>query len=139
MPDTHEFLSDAWIDAAKVLRDEAGPGVGVPPHKFVMNLGVIDVPEAAGVGGTFEGHMDTTGDELEMDKGHLETADLTVTVPYDIAKAIFVDQNAQAGMQAFMSGQVKVQGDISKLMAMQSSVPDEASIELAKKIQAITA
>ena len=139
MPDTYEFLSDEWIEAAKAIRDEAGPGVGVPPHKFAMNLVITDVPERVGIGDTFDGHMDTTGDELQMDKGHLETKDLTVTVAYDIAKAIFVDQNPQAGMQAFMSGQIKVQGDMTKLMAMQSSVHDQASTDLANKIKAITA
>lgn len=139
MPDTYEFLSDEWIEAAKAIRDEAGPGVGVPPHKFVMNLVITDVPEGVGIGDTFEGHMDTTGDELQMDKGHLDTKDLTVTVAYDIAKAIFVDQNPQAGMQAFMSGKVKVEGDMSKLMAMQSVTPDEASTTVAERIKAITA
>ena len=56
-----------------------------------------------------------------MDLGHLEDPDLTVTVDWTTAKAIFVEQNPQAGMQAFMAGKVKVQGDMTKLMAMQQS------------------
>ena len=60
--------------------------------------------------------MDTSDGELKMELGALENPDLTVTVDYDTAKAIFVEQNPQAGMQAFMAGKIKVQGDMTKLM-----------------------
>jgi putative sterol carrier protein len=33
---------------------------------------------------------------------------------------MFIKGDQQAAMQAFMSGQIKVEGDMSKLMAMQS-------------------
>jgi putative sterol carrier protein len=42
-------------------------------------------------------------------------------------------------MQAFMAGKIRVQGDMSKLMAMQQSVePDPVAAEAAARIQAIT-
>jgi putative sterol carrier protein len=82
--------------------------------------------------------MDTSSGQLEMDLGHLDSPDLTVTADYATAKAIFVDQNPQAGMQAFMAGKVKVQGDMSKLMAMQAGAPDPKAQEIADRIQAIT-
>ena len=37
-----------------------------------------------------------------MDHGHLDDADVTVTTDYETAKALFVEQDAAAGMQAFM-------------------------------------
>jgi putative sterol carrier protein len=83
--------------------------------------------------------MDSSDGDMKMDKGHIEGADLTVTVDYETARAIFVDQNPQAGMQAFMSGKIKVEGDITKLMAMQSVSPDPAAAEIAGKIKDITA
>ena len=64
--------------------------------------------------------------------------DLTVTLDYETAKAILVEQNPQAGMQAFMAGKIKVQGDMTKLMAMQSGPPDPAAAEVAEKITEIT-
>jgi len=70
--------------------------------------------------------------------GHISDPDLTVTLDYDTAKAIFVDGNPQAGMQAFMAGKVKVQGDMTKLMAMQAAPPDPRAQELSQKIRAIT-
>ena len=72
--------------------------------------------------------MDTSGGQVDLDLGELENPDLTVTVDYETAKAIFVDSRTQqAGMQAFMAGKIKVQGDMTKLMAMQSQAPDPAA------------
>lgn len=136
----YEFLSDGWIEKAKAIRDEHGAPAGAPPHVVKMNMVVTDAPEAAGLpDNTFNGHMDTSDGELKMDKEHLEGADLTVTVDYATAKAIFVDQNPQAGMQAFMAGKIKVEGDITKLMAMQNTAPDPEAQKIADQIQAITA
>lgn len=139
MPEKYEFLSDEWIDAATRIRDEAGGAAGAPPHVVKMNLVITDAPDSVGLdGGTFHGHMDTSEGELKMDKGHLDSPDLTVTVDYETAKAIFVEQNPQAGMQAFMSGKVNVVGDITKLMAMQSAPPDPEAQAIATKIKDVT-
>ena len=80
-----------------------------------MNQSITEVPFGSG---TIEAHMDTSGGEMQMDMGHLENPDLTVTLDYATAKAILVDGNPQAGMQAFMAGKIKVQGDMTKMMAM---------------------
>ncbi len=130
---TLPFLSDEWIAAAKAIREES-PGAAVP-HVMKMNLIVTEVPFGDS---DINAHMDTTSGELQMDTGHLEGEDLTVTVDYATAKAIFVEGNPQAGMQAFMSGKIKVQGDMTKMMAMQTAAPDDTQIEIAEKIAAIT-
>jgi putative sterol carrier protein len=41
-------------------------------------------------------------------------------------------------MQAFMSGKIKVAGDMTKLMAMQSGAADPVAAELSQKIAEIT-
>lgn len=139
MSDKYVFLSDEWIEAARQIRDEAGGG-GALPHAVKMNLVIVETPDYPDfVDGKFEGHMDSSGGEMKMDKGHLDGPDLTVTVDYETARAIFVDQNPQAGMQAFMSGKIKVEGDITKLMAMQNASPDPSAVEIATKISDITA
>jgi putative sterol carrier protein len=130
-----KFLSDEWFTDAKKIREEYA-GKGTPPaHAVRMNQVVTDVPFGDG---TVNVHMDTSGGELEFDQGHLDNPDLTVTVDYETAKAIIVDGNPQAGMQAFMAGKIKVQGDMTKLMAMQSGTPDPTAQEVAEKIKAIT-
>ena len=129
------FLSDEWLDAAKAIREEYS-GKGAPPaHSVRMNQIITEVPFGDG---TIEAHMDTSSGELTMDTGHLDNADLTVTLDYATARAILVEGNPQAGMQAFMAGKIKVQGDMTKLMAMTQGAPDPVAEEVAAKIKEIT-
>jgi len=134
----YPFLSDEWMAAAKEIRESAAGASSPPAHKVKMNMVITEVPDGVGPGGDINAHMDTSEGELKMDQGHVEGEDLTVTVDYATAKAIFVDQNPQAGMQAFMAGKIKVQGDMTKLMAMQSGPVDPSAAEVAKKISEIT-
>jgi len=123
------------MEEAKKVREEFA-GKGNPPaHAVRMNQIITDVPFGDG---TINAHMDTSGGEMEMDTGHLDNPDLTVTLDYETAKAILVDQNPQAGMQAFMAGKIKVQGDMTKLMAMQSAAPDPNAQAVADRIKEIT-
>ncbi len=136
MADKYEFLSTEWMDAARAIRDEAGAPSTPPAHIVKMNLIITDAPFNDGA--EISAHMDTSDGEAKMDLGHLEGPDLTVTVDYDTAKAIFIDGNPQAGMQAFMAGKIKVQGDMTKLMAMQQGTPDPAAQAIAEQIKEIT-
>ena len=131
----YAFLSDEWLEAAKKIREEYAGQTSPPAHAVRMNQIVTDVPFGDG---TIEAHLDTSGGEMQMETGHLENPDLTVTLDYATAKAILVDGNPQAGMQAFMAGKIKVQGDMTKMMALQSGTPDPAQAEIAAKIQEIT-
>jgi hypothetical protein len=57
-----------------------------------------------------------------------------------VAKSLFIDDNQQAGMQAIMPGQIKAEGDITKIMAMQSaSGPTPEQFALQTKLKAIAA
>ena len=133
---TYLFLSDEWLAEAHSIRAEyAGKG-GAIDQAIRMNLVVIEVPFGEG---TLLAHADTSGGELVLDEGHLDPVDLTVTVGYEIAREILVEGNPQAGLQAFMQGKIKVEGDIAKLMALQSVTPDPSATEMAARIQAITA
>src|SRR5436189_3062155 len=131
----YKFLSDEWMDEARKIREEFA-GKGNPPaHAVRMNQIITDVPFGDG---TVNAHMDTSGGQIDMDLGHLDNPDLTVTLDYDTAKAILVDGNPQAGMQAFMAGKIKVQGDMTKLMAMQQGPPDPTAQQVATRIKEIT-
>lgn len=131
----YPFLSDEWLEAAKAVREQHAGKAAPPAHKVKMNLVITEVPFGDG---SVDAHMDTSGDDMVMDLGHLTGEDLTVTVDYATAKAIFIEGNPQAGMQAFMAGKIKVQGDMTKLMAMQSGAVDPAAAEVAAAIADIT-
>lgn len=137
MADKYEFLTPEWIEAAKAIQEEMPKPENPPAHVVKMNLVITEAPFNDGA--EIQAHMDTTDGEVKMDLGHTDDPMLTVTVDYATAKAIFIDQNPQAGMQAFMAGKVKVQGDMTKLMAMQQGTPDPAAAEVAAKIKDITA
>jgi hypothetical protein len=122
----HQFLSDDWLSAVQSLAEEAGPGL--LPATVSLNLLVTGGPS-----GDRELHVA----EGAFAAGFVE-APTKLTLPYDVARAMFVEGNQQAAMQAFMSGQIKVEGDMSKLMAMQGGGgPGDGGLQ--KKLQDITA
>jgi putative sterol carrier protein len=131
---TYQFLSEEWLDEARSIRAEFD-GKGAISHAIRMNLVIGEVPFGDGI---VDAHVDTTSGELVLDTGHIDLVDLTVSLDYDVAKAILVEGNPQAGMQAFMSGKIKVEGDIAKLMALQSMPPDPVASEIAARILAMT-
>ncbi len=113
MADKYPFLSDQWFDAAQKLIAEHGAGAA-PAASVVMNLEVTDGDT------TVPFHMGSKDGETLFGKGHLDTADLTLSTDIDTAREVFIAGNQAAGMQAFMAGKVRVQGDMTKLMTAQA-------------------
>lgn len=140
MSEKFEFLSPEWMVAAKAIRDTMEhpdvPAAGL----MKMNLIVTDTPFAADV----HGHIDTTDGEIVIEDGHIDGPDLTVTVDFATARAIFVNLDFAAAMQAFMGGRINVQGDITKLMSLQGpgqapgAAPDPQALAIADAVRAIT-
>jgi putative sterol carrier protein len=135
--ETYQFLSKAWMDAAKEIRDTM-PHPDVPSVGLMkMNLNVTETPFDSDV----QGHIDTSDGEILIEDGHLEGPDLTVTIEYETARSIFVNLDFTAAMQSFMAGKIQVQGDITKLLAMQTpgAEPDPQAVAIAEAVRAITA
>jgi hypothetical protein len=133
----HQFLSDEWMTAAKEIRAKYADQATKVTTSIRMNQVITDVPFGSG---TVEAFVDTSSGDVVMDLGALETPDLTVTTDWETARKIFVEQDQAAGMQAFMSGKIKVQGDMMKMMAMQTSMPqDDTAKQIADEIKNITA
>jgi putative sterol carrier protein len=138
---SYPFLSDEWIAEARNIRAEtATPEAAEAPAASVrMNQVITDVPFGSG---RLDAHLDTSSGTPEMETGHLEHPDVTVTLDYDTAKAIFVDGTLEAGMRAFMDGKVRVQGDMAKLISalQQLAPPDPDAVNQAQaRIREITA
>jgi putative sterol carrier protein len=134
----HPFLSDEWIDAARAIRAKHADEAPDIEASVRINLVVLDVPFDKDEVRAF---LDTSDGGVVLEFGELDEPDATVTTDYDTAKAIFVDQDPAVAMQAFMSGLVKVQGDMMKLMAMQGVVSppdDDRADQIAQEIRDIT-
>jgi hypothetical protein len=136
----YPFLSDEWLAEARKVRAEFRGRTPEVPVSVRMNQIIEDVPFGSG---TIKAHLDTSGGEVEIDIGHLESPDLTITIGYGTAKALFVDADTQGAMQAFLGGRIKVDGDITKLIALQnagaSAAADSVAREMASRLQAMTA
>jgi len=134
---THQFLSDEWMAASKEIRAKYEGQTPKIATSLRINQVVTDVPFGDG---TVTSYIDTSSGDLVTDLGELEGADATVTTDYATAKALFVDGDQAVAMQAFMSGKIKVQGDMMKIMAMQTAMPnDEISQKITEEIKEMTA
>ena len=112
MADKYPFLSDDWFGAVLALIQTHGNET--PGHQNMrMNLVVTDTPFDS----DRQFHMGADDGKALFGQGHVDPADVTLTTDYSTAKDVFASGNPQAGMQAFMAGKVRVQGDMAKLMA----------------------
>lgn len=133
---SHPFLSEEWMTAARAIREKYADQVPNVEADLRINQVIQDVPFGDG---EVESFLDTSSGAVVMELGSLDEPDVTITTDYDTAKALFVYQDPAVAMQAFMNGKVKVQGDMMKLMAMQTSLPsNEFSEKIAQEIKDIT-
>jgi putative sterol carrier protein len=130
----YDFLSEEWLSEARKIRAEYKSLAAPTADPVRINLVVTEVPDS----GSIDAHLDTSGGELDIERGHLDGVDLTVTLDYGTAKALFVEGNSQAAMSGFMAGKIRVDGDMSKLLAMQGAVTFGETEELAERIRSIT-
>src|SRR3954452_8396568 len=124
----YTFLSDEWLDEVQKLAAEADSGA--MPDSVTLNLVVTGGPQ-----GDRELHLA----DGSFGAGLKEGAPTKLTVPYDVARNMFVKGDQAAAMQAFMGGQIKVEGDMTKLMAMQSGGGGADQAALQAKLREITA
>lgn len=130
MAEKHQFLSDDWFAIVEKLVEEHG--ADAPAQANVMvNLVITETP----FGDERQMHMGARDGKGHWGIGHAPDADVTLTTDYGTAKQVFVSGDPNAGMQAFMQGKVRVQGDMAKLMASQQGGGNPA---LQEAIQGIT-
>jgi putative sterol carrier protein len=113
-----KFLSDEWAaEVSSALQaHEQFKSAADMSLQFVVN----DAPE-----GEVKFYMDASGDEPIQAMGELENADVTISSTYETASAIFSGElNTQ---MAFMTGKIKVNGNLAKLMTQQSALGHWAS------------
>ena len=107
----YPFLSDEWFDAVEALRDKA-PAAPEEVSDIAVNMVVTGGPD---------GDRTLHFAEGRFDRGLVEGAPTTVTVPHRVARSMLVDLDPEVAMTAFMTGEIKVEGDITRLMALQQS------------------
>lgn len=136
---SYAFLSPEWVEAAKSLRAEYADRLPDPAVEARINVIVTEVPDRPD--GTMLGHIDTANGETIIEEGHLDEPELTVTVDYDTARAAFVTRDQQKVMEAFFGGKILVEGDASRLLALQAEPPPDVApmlYEMYERLNAFT-
>ncbi len=128
-PMSYDFLSDEWFAKVDEMIAAAGD-LQIPPAMKEAEVNVIVT------GGTGDTKLNLK-DGLFV-RGHRDDAPTTLTLTSDLARKIFVDGDAAAGIQAFLTGEIKVEGDLARLVAMQTVQPSGPQQKLTKEIAAIT-
>ena len=106
---------------AKKIREEFAGQAAAPRPRVRMNQVITDVPVRRRPDQRPHGHLrrrDRDGPRPSREPGPHRHPRLRH------GQGDPRRQNPQAGMQAFMAGKIKVQGDMTKLMAMQQGAPD---------------
>jgi hypothetical protein len=107
----HPFLSDAWFDAVESLRDKA-PAAPEDVADIAVNMVVTGGPEG-------ERTLHFAGGRF--DRGLVDGAPTTVTVPHRVARSMLVDLDPGVALTAFMAGEIRVEGDLTRLLELQQS------------------
>jgi hypothetical protein len=126
----YPFLSDEWFARVDELVAAAGD-LAIPPAMKAVEVNVT-VTSPSGDTRLFM-------KEGLFYRGHQEGAPTRLTLSADLARRIFIDADVGAGVQAFLSGEIAVEGDLARLVAMQTVEPSEPQQRLTRQIAAITA
>jgi putative sterol carrier protein len=111
-----KFLSEEWAqEATNALNDHEGFKNAIGAADLGIQFSTTDAP-----GGEVDYYLSTSGGNATLALGTLEGADVTVKQNYDTAAAIAKGElNTQT---AFMTGKLKVSGNLAKLMMHQNAV-----------------
>jgi hypothetical protein len=105
------FLSDAWFDAVEALRDKA-PAAPEEIADVAVNMVVTGGPD---------GDRALHFAEGRFDRGLVDGAPTTVTLPHRVARSMLVDLDPEVAITAFMIGEIRVEGDVTRLLELQQS------------------
>lgn len=124
-----KFLSEEWLAKLRELRASAG----VPETPPELAGHVINVTIRRGRGD--DAQMALVGGVLEH--GHRDGARLTMILPLDLARSFFIEGNQLAGLQGFMAGRIRIEGDAGLLKALHAP-PSAAQLAMQRKLREIT-
>jgi len=126
---SYAFLSDEWFSEVDRLIAAAGD-LQIPSAMAAVE---VNITVTSGGGDTPLFMKDGL-----FTRGHRAGVATTLTLSAGLARKIFVDGDTAAGTQAFFEGAIRVDGDLAKLVAMQTVEPSEPQQRLTRQIAAIT-
>lgn len=125
-----KILTQEWFDKVDELTNKAGD-LNLPPaiKNMSINLQVTDSDNQEVNAAFYDG---------TIHQGSKDGALTTLKLDADTLKAIFLDRDMNRAMEAFMSGKIRVEGDMGQLMSIQTASPSTEQKQLFKDILANT-
>jgi len=116
-----KFLTEEWAqDVTRALNNHEGFKNAIGAAELGIQFSVEEAPD-----GEVDYYLKSSGGSTNMAVGTLDDPDVTVKQSYDTAVAISKGElNTQT---AFMTGKLKVSGNLAKLMMHQSAVQQWAA------------
>ncbi|MBO3670840.1 SCP2 sterol-binding domain-containing protein [Acinetobacter soli] len=124
------FLTDDWFTTVEKLSADAGD-LNLPPALANLAINLV----VANADNTTEVSLENG----KIHKGLSPNAKTTLNMDADTLRKVFLEFDMAAAMQAFMTGKIKVQGDMSQLMALQTAKPSQEQKDLFKRVLEHTA
>ena len=123
------FLTDEWFEQVEKMGQEAGE-LNLPPAlaNMIVNLKVSDVEQD--IEANFANGL--------LHRGLNDAATTTLLLDRSILQSIITDFDTNEIMGAFMGGKIRVKGDMSQLMAVQTARPSTEQKELYSRIKSMT-
>ncbi len=126
----HTFLSDEWfarLDAAVASATD----LQIPPAMRAVEINIT----ITGPAGDTRVHVK----HGVLHRGHRDGAPTAIVLSAALARKVFVDADAAAGVQAFLAGEMTATGDLARLVAMQMEEPTPSQRRLAAEVAGFTA
>lgn len=123
-----KFLSQAWFDQVNELNAQAGD-LNLPPNlaSVILNASV-----------TGEQGVNLYLKEGKIHQGNTPDAISSVVIDDATLSNIISTGDVNQAIEAFMMGKIRIDGDMTQVMALQSAKPSQEQKALFKQILAIT-
>lgn len=113
-----KFLTEEWAGAVTdALNNHPGFKSAMGSAELAVQFHTTDAPE-----GDVLYYMTTSQGQARLEMGELDDPDVTITQNYDTATAI--SQGELNTQTAFMTGKIKVSGNLAKLMMHQRAISE---------------
>lgn len=136
MTEKFAFLSPEWETAAESLHD-SNTAQAPDDISFSMNVTITPTPY-----GDKLISISVDSGIAQVDKEHLDSADLTVKTDYETAYKLFLEGEMNIILSAMLEGKLVVGGDVAKLLNMANNpgaMPSMPFLEnLADQLKSIT-
>ncbi len=123
-----KFLSQAWFDEVHTLNAQSGE-LHLPPSlaNLIVNVSITgDDPK--------ELHLK----DGKLGQHHTDGAVSTINIDSDTLAEIISGKDINVALEAFMMGKIRIDGDMSAVMALQSAKPSLEQKALYKEILKVT-